>query len=61
MNGIAGQDDGAHLRELDEQAGMTRRMARRAQHDHRAVTEHILVLGRGSTLLSPLIQLSNGL
>ena len=46
MDRIAAQDDGAHLWQLDEQAGMARRVPRRAQHDHRAVTEHVLVDGQ---------------
>jgi hypothetical protein len=43
VRGIAGDDHGAHLRQLDQEAVMTRRVAGRVEHDHAAVAEHVLV------------------
>src|SRR5438045_3501834 len=40
---IASDDDGAHLCQLDQQTRMARRVPWRAQHDHRTVTEYVLV------------------
>src|SRR5690349_4538755 len=42
---IAGDDDGAHLCKLYQQAGMARCVPWRTQHDHRTVTEYIFVDG----------------
>jgi len=38
---VAGKDDGAHLRQFYQQAGMARGVSRRAQHDYRAVAKYI--------------------
>ena len=43
VHGVAAEDHGARLRQLDQQAVMARRVPGRAQHDHAAVAEHILV------------------
>jgi hypothetical protein len=43
VRGVAGDHHIARLRQLDEQAMVTRRVARRSEHDNAAFAEHILV------------------
>jgi hypothetical protein len=54
VRGIAGDDHGAHLRQLDQEPVMTRRVAGPSPNTSLSVTI-------GSTLFSPLVQPSNGL
>jgi hypothetical protein len=44
VRGIAGDDHGARLRQLDQQAVMARRVPGRVEHDYAAVAEHVLVV-----------------
>ena len=45
MRKVTAEDDRPHLRQLDQQAVVPRRVARGIQHDHGAIAEDILVLG----------------
>src|SRR5262245_21316848 len=44
VRGIAGNDHGARLRQLDQQAVMARRVPRCVEHDYAAVAEYVLVV-----------------
>ena len=61
VRGITGDDHGTHLRQLDQQAVMARRVPGRVEHDHAAVAEHVLVVRERLDLVLALVQPSNGL
>ena len=47
---VAGNQHRAHVAQLDQQAAVAGRVARRREHDHAAVAEHILVTRQGFDL-----------